>query len=371
MQNEQKRGSGTTALCGFRGCRAPLPPPGPRGGRPFEFCPDREWSGGRTCKQLAAADQALRDAMGESLSTAELRTTVDEFLRAASALGEPLQTVRTSLAGFSGRVKDEVAATAARAEEAEARAVEADGRRQAAEARAEQAAEEIQRHEEARRAAEARAGEAARLADARVEEARRQIAEAESRVEEARKQAEDARKEAEVVQAGAEAGRVAAERQAENATKEARRERERADRVQTALAERSERLSVRTTERDALRDALGNLRTSAAENERRLQVQLDQEQVRLEKLDEHLRSALQEHRGNLADAARELGEARDQAAALTAKLAEAEHREHAYADLQQKLVLVQRLALDQDQDPQQLRRRLLAELLSLTVENGP
>src|SRR6201999_2647005 len=59
-----------SGLCGFSRCRAPLPGPGPRGGRPFAYCPDRSWPGGKTCKQLAAAQEALAEALGEASGVA-------------------------------------------------------------------------------------------------------------------------------------------------------------------------------------------------------------------------------------------------------------------------------------------------------------
>src|SRR5438128_12406188 len=82
----------TDALCGFSRCRAPLPPPGPKGGRPYAYCPDRTWTGGKTCKQLAAAQDALAEALGTSADTG-VTATAHAFAAAAGKITGPLTEV--------------------------------------------------------------------------------------------------------------------------------------------------------------------------------------------------------------------------------------------------------------------------------------
>ncbi|MDQ3404159.1 MAG: hypothetical protein M3548_12295, partial [Actinomycetota bacterium] len=136
-------------LCGFSRCRNPLPPSGPRGGRPYEFCPERRWPGNATCKQLAGAESALRSALGVepgSLSlggfAADVREHVDRALEPAAALKAVLEQVASRLA-------QEVTAALETAETADRTAAEDRGLRERAEAQA---------AESERAAAEARAG---------------------------------------------------------------------------------------------------------------------------------------------------------------------------------------------------------------------
>src|SRR5204863_9607507 len=82
----------TDSLCGFSHCRAPLPAPGPRGGRPFAYCPDRTWPGGKTCKQLAAAQDALTEALGTP-ADAGITSSTSAFTAAAAELAQPLGDV--------------------------------------------------------------------------------------------------------------------------------------------------------------------------------------------------------------------------------------------------------------------------------------
>ncbi|WP_436498046.1 hypothetical protein [Actinokineospora sp. HUAS TT18] len=124
------------ALCGFSRCRNPLPPPGPRGGRPYEFCPERAWPGNATCKQLAAAENSLRAALGVESGTlalggvaAEVRDHVDRILGPAEALKAVLEQVVTRLDG-------EVAAAMAAVDAAENATAQDRGLRERAERQA-------------------------------------------------------------------------------------------------------------------------------------------------------------------------------------------------------------------------------------------
>lgn len=94
-------------LCGFSHCRNPLPPPGPRGGRPFEFCPDRSWPGGKSCKQLAGAEDALKEALGDTSDAVALATVTTEFGAKADAVLPHLGALSAALETMKGRVDAE------------------------------------------------------------------------------------------------------------------------------------------------------------------------------------------------------------------------------------------------------------------------
>ncbi|MEV8613823.1 response regulator receiver protein [Amycolatopsis sp. NPDC051373] len=350
----------TAALCGFRQCRAPLPPPGPRGGRPFEFCPDRRWPGDRTCKQLAAADQALREALGDSVSHAGLTDAAAQFVRAATELGGPLQTLRNALDSVAARAQDEVTSALTRAETAEARATEADGLRQAAEARAVEG-------EQATAAAQAHAQEQADLAKAADEMAAAAV---------------KARKAAELDQARAEASATAAAERAERAAGDTRTERARADALAAELAQRSEQLAVRATERDAALTSLAQARAREEEVRRDLTGRLDQAnealttaRAHLGDLERRLDAAHQHQRTESAASAEAVAEARSRSAVLAGRLDAAEEQltraaEH-HAGLRSRLERVHRLALAAPTENADLRADLLAELLDLPGETPP
>ncbi|OXM46476.1 response regulator receiver protein, partial [Amycolatopsis thailandensis] len=134
------------ARCGFRKCRQPLPPPGPRGGRPYEFCPDRTWPGGKTCKQLAAAEQALREALGdEAVPAGALSDAGQAFEQAAAAVTGPLRTLSNALDAVTAHLRDEIAAAVGQADAAREAAAEADRQRDAALERAAEAEQTAER----------------------------------------------------------------------------------------------------------------------------------------------------------------------------------------------------------------------------------
>jgi DNA repair exonuclease SbcCD ATPase subunit len=346
----------TAALCGFRECRAPLPPPGPRGGRPFEFCPDRRWPGDRTCKQLAAADQALRDALGDSVSHVGLKDAAAEFTRAAAGLGEPLQTLRNALDSVAARAQDEVTAALTRAEQAEARAIEAEGLQQAADARTAEAEQAVNTAEDYAHQQQ----ELAMAADARAAEAVK------------------ARKAAELAQARAEAVATAAVDRADLATEETRAERTRADRLTAELAERSEQLAVRGAERDAALTSLAQARTRADETRESLTAQLTQSaaelaevRARAEELENRRHTTEREYRAESATAAEALAEERRRAAVLSDRLAESHTRHtHEQDTLRDKLTRVHQLVLAEPAEDRDLRGELLTELLTLRTAGG-
>jgi chromosome segregation ATPase len=344
------------ALCGFRRCRAPLPPPGPRGGRPFEFCPDRLWPGDKTCKQLAAAEQALREALGSTGTPTALQDASDAFVQASSQVTGPLQALSNALDTITARLQEEVSAAVAQARDAESRAVDAEQRREIAQARAsqaEQAQEDAQ--EEAGQARQAR-----ELAQARAGEA---IA---------------ARAEAELHRARAEAVAEATATQAEKSAAEAKAERARADTVTTELGRRTEALAVRTAERDAARNALTDLRDHSRDLERalteqntQLAAELDQVHTRLREA-EHQRHVLtQQHQDAAAAHGERVSSLRTHVARLEGQLEtvkqNVEHLTGRSDELDHLLSRVHRLVLDTAGSPDGLRDRLLSELL----DRGP
>src|SRR5262245_14197819 len=99
------------SLCGFSHCRAPLPAPGPRGGRPFAYCPDRVWPGGKNCKQLAAAQDALAEALGTPADAA-LTADITAFTTAAGRLTDPLTEVLAATKALTDTVGAELATAA-------------------------------------------------------------------------------------------------------------------------------------------------------------------------------------------------------------------------------------------------------------------
>ena len=128
-----------TRYCGYHACGQPLAYDGR--GRPPEYCPDRRWPGGRTCRQMAAAERAAERAAG-------LATPLDTFRALSDRLADtaaPLVRQLTELLDAVTQVRDDALARMQEARQAEA----------AAEQRAREACEAAERAEQARRAAEA------------------------------------------------------------------------------------------------------------------------------------------------------------------------------------------------------------------------
>lgn len=176
-----------SGLCGFGRCRAPLPGPGPKGGRPYAYCPDRSWPGGKTCKQLAAAQEALAEAL-EERGSAELVSATTAFAAAADRVAGPLAEALAVAEALRGALAEELGAATARAERAETTAATERGLRVSAESAATEtrAAAETAVHE-ARSAAEATVREAQANAEAEIHLVR---ATAEADVQLARTEAE-------------------------------------------------------------------------------------------------------------------------------------------------------------------------------------
>lgn len=276
----------STGLCGFSRCRAPLPGPGPKGGRPFAYCPDRAWPGGRTCKQLAAAQDVLVEALGAE-STPLTDATAD-FAAAAERVAEPLRDVLAVAEALKGALAEEAKAAAERVERAEAEAATERGLREAAEAETRQAhaAAETAERTAADTVAEAKADarryqvardqavadakaarDAAKQADLAKARAEGAAASEHQRAEDALREVTEARAEATRQQSRADAAEAELTRQrarAEAAEVSAAEERRRADEATRALTEATATVATRTAERDAARAAERTVRDELA-----------------------------------------------------------------------------------------------------------
>ncbi|MGQ0841183.1 hypothetical protein [Actinokineospora sp.] len=332
--SERGQAGETGALCGFSRCRKPLPPSGPRGGRPYEFCPDRQWPGNATCKQLAGAENALRTALGADPGqlalggfATDVREHVDRALRPAAALQGVLTQVLARLDG-------EVAAVLAAVDGAERAAAADRGLREQAERRtveaehaAAQARDQAAEHEAARRDAEHARDEAigrakaAELKQARAES--RRDAEHE-RAEQAEHRARDAAaRHHTATEAAAQARQDAAAARTELAALDLRRADDR------ATADRDRDLAA--TELAAVRAEAATALTAARADADRA---ADQHRIELDRVraaaDTRLHTATREHRAALGELHERLGAARHHSA--TAEAAMADLRATAAAD---------------------------------------
>ncbi|KAA2253831.1 hypothetical protein F0L68_31595 [Solihabitans fulvus] len=192
----------SVGLCGFSRCRAHLPAPGPKGGRPVEYCPDRTWPGGKTCKQLAAAQDALAQALGEPADAPALTAAAAELAEAGARIHAPLADVLAALETIRTTTAAELTAAAARVQESEDAATRERGLREQTDQRATQADTDA---ETARAAAD--------LADHQADNARTEQRAAQEQTVQARKDRDEA---------------IAARREAECAKDKAETDRQRA-----------------------------------------------------------------------------------------------------------------------------------------------
>lgn len=311
-------GSDGNALCGFSRCRNPLPPPGPRGGRPYEFCPERVWPGNVGCKQLAAAENSLRAALGVDPGTlalggfaADVREHVERVLAPADALKGVLEQV-------VARLDTEVRAALAAVETSDKAAAEDRGLREQAErqaAESEQAAAEaralVEEHQAARITAEHARDEAA--AKARAAELRQARAESRrdaehERADQAEHRARDAaQREHTALQAAAKAGQELASVRAELAGLEQRLVDDRAAAAK-ALAGAESALKAARADTAAVRVEL-------ARAEERHRTELDRHATRAET---RLSTLTREHQNVVAELHQKLGAALQRATAAEA-----------------------------------------------------
>lgn len=302
-------GSDGNALCGFSRCRNPLPPPGPRGGRPYEFCPDRVWSGNATCKQLAAAESSLRAALGVDPGTLALGGFATDVREQVSRVLAPADALKAVLEQVVARLDTEVTSALAAVEASDKAAAEDRGLREQAERQAsesEQAAAEAralaEENQAARSAAEHARDEA--VAKARAAELKQARAEARrdaehERAEQAEHRArEAAQREHTALQAVAKSGQELASVRAELAGLEQRLADDRAAATKT-LARAESALESARAETAAVRAEL-----SRAEDWHR--TELDRHAARTET---RLSTLTREHQNTVAELHQKLGAA--------------------------------------------------------------
>ncbi|GAA1227308.1 hypothetical protein GCM10009676_06830 [Prauserella halophila] len=352
-----------TAQCGFRHCRRPLPPPGPRGGRPYEFCPDRRWPGDKTCKQLAAAEHALRTALGDTDPPTALRDATDTFAEAAGQILEPLQALGGALEDVTARVQDELTAAATRADEADSAAEQA---------------------RTAQADAEERAAESDRLRDEAVAEADRARADADAAqdtadaAQDTAQQATATAEAAALAQARAEATVEATAERARTAEDQNKVVRARVEELTERLDDLRGQLAQRTGERDTAQAALDEHRARSRDLEQSLTERLTTATTQLDETRAALRETAQREQDlvqRLDDAAAARQQAEQDLAAVRAELADVRggaerlRTRAAEADRQRVAVdgvlrRVHTAVLDAGDDPATLRELVLRELLS-------
>ncbi|MBN1173751.1 MAG: hypothetical protein JXA67_16385, partial [Micromonosporaceae bacterium] len=111
--------NGSARTCGYSRCGRILRYDGR--GRPPEYCADRRWPDGRTCKQLAAAERAGERAIGLDLPLEAFRAVSDRLQPVAEGLARQLVEVSEAV----GQVRDGALARIAEAERAATEAIEA------------------------------------------------------------------------------------------------------------------------------------------------------------------------------------------------------------------------------------------------------
>lgn len=162
-RDETPDGTPTRRLCGYRGCRAPLPQGSGRGNR-AKYCQDGKTWGPRelSCRQAEttleqAASLGAENALADA-SVAELGAHVD------TALG-PVQELATTLQAVRGQIDDAVTAAQAERDAAEEHAAQAEGHAAADRTEAEDAARRAEEADEAAAAAARRRAEAEQTAE--------------------------------------------------------------------------------------------------------------------------------------------------------------------------------------------------------------
>jgi chromosome segregation ATPase len=81
--------------CAYGRCGEPLDYDGK--GRPPEYCPDRRWPDGKSCKQLAAVERDATRAAGLEVPLETFRALADRLAPAAQVLAEQLQGVLAAM----------------------------------------------------------------------------------------------------------------------------------------------------------------------------------------------------------------------------------------------------------------------------------
>lgn len=155
------------ARCGYGRCRAELPAPGPRGGRPRSFCRDTRWEGDRSCAQMARAERDALDSLGLDSGGTGFRLDADRLRDHVDAVREPVAALLAALDTVTTRLDDVQAGAVAAVDTAHRQVAEAEAARLAARherERAEAATREAR--DQARRAVAERAEAVERAAAA-------------------------------------------------------------------------------------------------------------------------------------------------------------------------------------------------------------
>ncbi|MEU1813230.1 coiled-coil domain-containing protein [Micromonospora aurantiaca (nom. illeg.)] len=286
--------------CGYSVCDRRLPAKTGRGPK-FSYCPDRTWEGGRTCKEMAAAERAALEAAG----TAGPLDVVARLLDRADAAGGPIAELHELYTEIRQALSTTVTEAMAATREANQKAGEANARAEAAERAARSAGESARQAENDRTEAIARATEADQRARTAQRDAEQQVGAAHRRVAEH----ERARGLAEGIAATAEQAARQETRRRESAETEVRALREELARVRVDADERARSLREQL---DAARAGESDARTKAAE----LKGQLETAKVEHASLRRQVDDLTAE-----ADAVRQTRDAADQrAAGLAAEL---------------------------------------------------
>jgi hypothetical protein len=197
--------------CRYSKCRAELPGPGPKGGRPPKYCKGRSWPpAGKDCQAMAAAEVEAREVMSVG-STADFTEMARLVGRLETLADGPLAATLRKTATLLEELADQVAAvrdgavtdaatamesyTVAASQIADYAAAADTARREAAEIRRD-ADESISRAQRAQREAEAAAVRDSRVraeAEAAAEHARITAARAEGRASALQVQLDEAR----------------------------------------------------------------------------------------------------------------------------------------------------------------------------------
>jgi hypothetical protein len=160
--------------CGYSQCGTELVYDGK--GRPPEYCPDRRWPSGKTCRQLAAAEREGLRAAGLDAPLAEYAASTDRFVAVAGPLAEYLTAVLDTVDEVRGSALTRVGEAERQKADALERATDAERAAQAArQAEASAVAASGIAHAEAREA-RARLVEARADAEARVAAATSRLA---------------------------------------------------------------------------------------------------------------------------------------------------------------------------------------------------
>lgn len=250
---------GLARHCGYNQCGRELPYDGR--GRPPEYCQDRRWPGGRTCRQMAAAERAAERAAGLEVPLDAFRAAGDRLAAVASPLARQLAELVDAVKGVQDGALTRMHDAEQHAQQAAAQAQAAQEATVAAK-RAQQLAElERDRARAAAADADQRAATARAEADEQTRRAWRQVADADH----ARGQAEATAAAAAQAHAEETARREAAEQRTTVAEAELRTLRAVLDAERDTSAGLRDQLADSSRQATAAEAAAAGLRTELAQ----------------------------------------------------------------------------------------------------------